>query len=368
ALAFAMRRDPTLSRMTAAISFVTVLMCVLIERLILFRWEIHLARHRDSSRRVLILGTDSVAAHLQTAILREPRLRSRVIGFLRTQPADPDEKITGESVLGAAGDLKKILDEQHVDQVILTDSSIGHPAMIEIILLCEKAMVTFNLVPDLLYVLTGSVDIQTIAGIPLLGVSRWPLDSLWNRLLKRAEDIVGALLGLLLASLPMLVIAGLIRRASPGPVLFRQERCGQNRRVFILYKFRTMEVDADTGRKPGWTVQNDPRCTGIGAILRRNNLDELPQLWNVLKGEMSLVGPRPERPVFVDQFKEDIERYMWRHVCKPGLTGWAQVNGLRGNTDIRERLKHDLYYLENWSLAFDFKILVKTLFARKNAY
>jgi lipopolysaccharide/colanic/teichoic acid biosynthesis glycosyltransferase len=160
----------------------------------------------------------------------------------------------------------------------------------------------------------------------------------------------------------------LIRRESPGPVFFRQIRCGESGRRFTIYKLRTMRVDAEEETGPVWTSENDPRRTRIGAFLRRHNLDELPQFWNVLKGEMSLVGPRPERPHFVEQFKEDISRYMWRHVSKPGMTGWAQVNGLRGNTSIRERIKYDLYYLENWSLAFDFKILLRTFFSRRNAY
>jgi len=164
------------------------------------------------------------------------------------------------------------------------------------------------------------------------------------------------------------VVALLIKRDSPGPILYRQERCGENGKPFVLFKFRTMRLDAEAATGPVWAVENDPRRTRIGAFLRRHNLDEIPQLWNVLKGEMSLVGPRPERPCFVEQFKEGITRYMWRHVSKPGITGWAQVNGLRGNTDLQERVKYDLYYLENWSLAFDFKIIVKTFFSRKNAY
>ena len=159
-----------------------------------------------------------------------------------------------------------------------------------------------------------------------------------------------------------------IKLSSPGPVFYAQERCGEKGRVFRIYKLRTMRVDAEAASGPVWTVENDPRRTAVGTFLREWNLDELPQFWNVLKGEMSIVGPRPERPHFVEQFREDIQRYMWRHVSKPGLTGWAQINGLRGNTDIGERIKYDLYYLENWSLSLDFKIIARTLFARKNAY
>jgi exopolysaccharide biosynthesis polyprenyl glycosylphosphotransferase len=209
---------------------------------------------------------------------------------------------------------------------------------------------------------------QSIDDIPLLGVSRWPLDHFWNRMIKRAEDIICSAAGIALLSPVVLFIALLIKRDSPGPVFFLQDRCGERGRIFKLYKFRTMYVNAEAYTGPVMAVENDPRRTRVGAFLRRYNFDELPQLWNVLKGEMSLVGPRPERPFFVEQFKEDINRYMWRHVSKPGITGWAQVNGLRGNTDIGERIKYDLYYLEHWSLAFDFKIMLKTVFSRENAY
>ena len=182
------------------------------------------------------------------------------------------------------------------------------------------------------------------------------------------EDIIGATVGLVL-SLPVIAVAAvLIKRSSPGPVFYRQERCGEGGGTFTLLKLRTMPVDAEAQTGPVWTVENDARRTRVGECLRSCNLDELPQFWNVLKGEMTLVGPRPERPHFVEQFKETIGNYMSRHAYKPGMTGWAQVNGLRGNTDLKERVKYDLYYLENWSLAFDFKILLKTAFARKNAY
>jgi exopolysaccharide biosynthesis polyprenyl glycosylphosphotransferase len=212
------------------------------------------------------------------------------------------------------------------------------------------------------------MDVQSLEDIPLLGISRWPLDRFWNRMLKRMEDVAGAVVGLVITAPIMAVAAVLIRMDSPGPVFYRQERCGEGGRLFGLYKLRTMQQDAESSSGPVFTVENDPRRTRVGAILRHWNIDELPQFWNVLNGDMSLVGPRPERPHFVEQFREEISRYMWRHVSKPGLTGWAQVNGLRGNTSIQERIKYDLYYLENWSLTFDFKILAKTLFARQNAY
>jgi exopolysaccharide biosynthesis polyprenyl glycosylphosphotransferase len=240
--------------------------------------------------------------------------------------------------------------------------------MMDILLLCERHLIAFNMVPDLFHVLTTSMDVQSLDDIPLLGLGRWPLDHFWNRALKRACDVAGAAVGLVVAAPVMLAAAAAIKRDSPGPIFYHQERCGEKGRTFRLHKLRTMAADAESRTGPVFAAEDDPRRTRVGGFLRRYNLDELPQLWNVLRGEMSLVGPRPERPHFVEQFKEEISRYMWRHVSKPGLTGWAQVNGLRGNTSIEERVKYDLYYLEHWSLAFDLKILLRTAFARENAY
>jgi len=369
ALAFAIRTEPPFSRVTVVLAFVTVGICILFERYLLFRWELFMARRRSKVSQVVIIGTNSIAARLRKTLRNEPRLGARVVAFFRSFPEAPvHPSISADEIKGGLGGIKEFIEKNHVDQIILADMAVGTERMIELILLCEQSLITFNLVPDLFHILTGSVDMQAIDDIPLLGVSRWPLDHFWNRTLKRAEDVIGALIGLLILSPFMLVLAFLIKRDSPGPVLFIQDRCGERGRVFNLIKFRTMRVDAEENTGPVWTVENDPRCTRIGAFLRRFNLDELPQLWNVIRGEMSLVGPRPERPFFVEQFKEDINRYMWRHVSKPGITGWAQVNGLRGNTDLTDRVKYDLYYLEHWSLAFDFKILLKTFLSRQNAY
>ena len=368
ALGFALRTEPLLSRLVFLVSLPCIFTLVVLERYLCFRLELHVARRAAVRNRVLIVGTDNVAARLARALAREPRLRSRVVGFVATLSPERHPDIPAADVKGALEDLERLIPAEKVDQIVVTDSNLGYGRLVDIVLLCERNMVTFNLVPDVFRILTARMDVQTIADVPLLGIGRWPLDFFWNRLLKRVEDVAGAVFGLTLAA-PVLVVAmALVRRSSPGPVFYRQERCGERGRTFVLYKLRTMREDAEAQSGPVWAVKDDPRRTRVGATLRRHNLDELPQLWNVLKGDMSLVGPRPERPHFVEQFKEDISGYMSRHVCKPGMTGWAQVNGLRGNTSIQERIKYDLYYLENWSIAFDFKILVKTLFSRENAY
>jgi exopolysaccharide biosynthesis polyprenyl glycosylphosphotransferase len=370
ALAFAIRPDdfPPFSRLTITLAAGFILFLVIIERWLLFRLEIHLARHGNNHKRILIIGTDLVAAHLKRGLESDPRLRSRVTGFIETGSAPTVPEISPDLIHGQLAQLDAILDTHPADQIILSDSTIGHQRILEIILAAERNMITFNMVPDIFRIMTGSMDMQTVDDIPLLGVSRWPLDTFWHQMLKRAEDVFGSLCGLIFLSPLFAVVALLIKRSSPGPVFYRQKRCGENGKEFTIYKFRTMRSDAEKETGPVWTVENDPRRTFFGAFLRRTNIDELPQLWNVLRGDMSLIGPRPERPHFVEKFKDDIDRYIWRHASKPGMTGWAQVNGLRGNTSIAERIKYDLYYLENWSLALDFKILIRTFSAQKNAY
>jgi len=367
-LAYAVKNEVDFSRLTISIAFLLMLILVPIERYVLYRIEWNLARHSPRRNRVLILGTDAVAARLKRTLMREPMLRAQVVGFLRTDKEPPHSEIPAAEILGDLDDLPKFVEGNEVDQVVLTNSKPGVERMIQVLLLCERHLINFNMVPDLFHLLTSSVDVQALDDIPLLGIAKWPLDFFWNRVLKRMEDIIGATIGLILAAPIIAVAAVLIKLDSPGRVFYVQERCGEKGRRFKLYKLRTMRSDAEAATGPVFTVPGDARRTRVGAFLRRHNLDELPQLWNVLKGEMSLVGPRPERPHFVEKFKTDIQHYMWRHVSKPGMTGWAQVHGLRGDTSIQERIKYDLYYLENWSLALDFKILIKTLFATENAY
>lgn len=368
-LAFLLRAATEFSRIATGLSLLTVTFLVLVERNILFQLERHWAKYQDIKKGVLIIGTGPTAERMRHTLDREHRLRARLEGFVALPEEDTTPEITEEQIIGDIDALPRLLQERDVDEVILTHpSGLGHERMVEMILLCERHLAHFQMVPDVFNVLTSAVDMQNIDGIPLIGVGKWPLDLFQNRILKRMEDIAGASLGLLLGAPVLLVSALLIRLTSRGPVLYRQTRCGEHGRAFTLFKLRTMRSDAEKESGPVWTSENDPRRTRVGQFLRSWNLDEIPQFWNVLCGEMSLVGPRPERPHFVEQFREDIGRYMWRHVSKPGMTGWAQVNGLRGNTSIQERIKYDLFYLEHWSLGLDLKILLKTLFARANAY
>ncbi len=367
-LAFSLQNTIDVSRIVIGIAFFPVTFLVLLERYILYRIEWNMARHSSNKSSVLILGTDSVAVHVKHTYKQEPMLRSQVAGFLRTSLDEPHPEVPLDLIWGSLDELATIIEKKQIDEIVLTDSRLPHDRIVQILLLCERNLITFKMVPDLFRIMTTSMDVQSLNDIPLLGISEWPLDNFWNRIVKRIEDVVGAIVGLI-ASAPVIAIAAIfVKRSSPGPIFYRQDRCGEGGRVFTLYKLRTMPTNAEAESGPVWATKDDSRRTPIGAFLRSWNLDELPQFWNVLRGDMSMVGPRPERPHFVERFKEDIGRYMWRHMSKPGLTGWAQVNGLRGDTDLKERIKYDLFYLENWSLAFDFKILIKTMIARHNAY
>ena len=367
-LAFALQNEREVSRMVIALAAVTITFLLLLERYILFRIEWNLARHRPGRNRVLILGTDSVAAHLRRTLRREHMLRSEIVGFLETDQSQPDPEIPEDLLIGAMENIETIVEETKPDQIIITGASIERHRLFDVVLLCERHLIEFGMVPDLFRLMTASMDVQALDDIPLLRLRHWPLENFWNRALKRGEDLFGALIFLVVAAPVIAIAAVMIKLTSPGPVFYSQERCGEKGARFKLHKLRTMRIDAEKETGPVFAHEDDDRRTPVGGLFRKYNIDELPQLWNVLRGDMSLVGPRPERPHFVEQFKTDVARYMWRHVSKPGMSGWAQVNGLRGDTSIEDRVKYDLYYLENWSLAFDFKILLKTLIARQNAY
>lgn len=318
--------------------------------------------------RVLLIGCGAGGPRLAHGLNSNPRLGYSVVGYLTEDGLPRQEMPERLPLLGGIGDLEHCLDEHAVDEVVVAELPQDRSILAGVIMLCERNMVLFKMVPDLFDILTSSVEITGVDGVPLIGLPENPLDRPWNRLLKRAEDLViGSMLLILTA--PLLILAACwIRLDSKGPIFYKQLRCGRGGEPFQFFKLRTMRQGAELESGPVWAVPDDPRCTYPGKWLRRLNIDELPQLINVLRGEMSLVGPRPERPFFVEQFRCDLLRYMSRHRATPGMTGWAQVNGLRGQTSIEERLKYDLYYLEHWSLLFDLKILLLTILAHKNAY
>jgi exopolysaccharide biosynthesis polyprenyl glycosylphosphotransferase len=321
--------------------------------------------------RVLIVGTGDVAQMILQKIQWSPWLAYEIVGLVAKNGNGnhAPENILGAPTLGLTDDLPRLIDEHRINEVIIALPEATHQETLSIIALCDRSTISVKVFPDLFQFIAGQVGIDDLGGLPLLSVRDVALRG-WKLTVKRGVDIIGSGMGLVLLSPLMLLVALLIKLESPGPVFYVQERMGLDARSFPMLKFRSMRQDAEQNG-PGWTRPNDPRRTRLGALMRRLNIDELPQFINVLIGDMSMVGPRAERPVYVDQFKKSIPRYMDRHREKAGITGWAQVNGLRGDTSITERTKYDLWYIENWSLLLDFKILIRTVmqfFGDRNAY
>lgn len=277
----------------------------------------------------------------------------------------------GVKVLGTLGNLEIILPENKLDEIAITLPLKDYDNLEEIVHICEKSGVHTKFIPDYNSMIPSKPYTEDLMGLPVINIRYVPLTNTGNIIIKRMIDIIGSLAGIIITSPIMLISAIAVKCSGSGPVIFQQERVGLHNRSFQMYKFRSMEQQPPTEEKKAWTVKNDPRVTRVGRFLRRTSLDELPQLFNILKGDMSLVGPRPERPLFVEKFREEIPRYMVKHQVRPGLTGWAQVNGLRGDTSIKKRIEYDIYYIENWTLGFDIKIIFMTFFTgfvNKNAY
>lgn len=321
--------------------------------------------------RILVMGANRSARQIIRRINKSYRNRYEVVGVLTGGKSHGEKHFEQAPIVGTLEDVFKKMPHLNADEVILTVPDFPDEKLTELFLKCENEMISFLKIPDLFGIFTSGVDIHYIDNVPLIGIKKSPLDKFTNRLLKRSFDLAASISGVILLSPVYAVIAVLVKITDGGPILYRQDRTGMDGRSFFMYKFRTMRVNAESASGPVWAVANDQRVTAFGKFLRRFNLDELPQLFNVLHGEMSIVGPRPERPHFVGKFRDQVPRYMARHKIKSGITGWAQVNGFRGNTSIAERTKYDLYYYENWSLFLDIKIILLTLFSPKgfqNAY
>lgn len=321
-------------------------------------------------KNVLLVGYSRAAEEYIDRVVANPQWGLKIRGIL-------DDKIEagttykGVKVLGRIENLMIILPENHLDEIAITLSLTEYHRLESIVALCEKSGVHTKFIPDYNNIIPTKPYTEDILGLPVINIRYVPLSGAFPAAVKRLCDIVGSLLCIVIFSPVMLAAAIAVKVTSPGPVIFKQERVGLHNRRFMMYKFRSMVVQDFSSEKKKWTTRDDPRVTKVGRFLRKTSIDELPQLFNVLKGEMSLVGPRPERPYFVEKFQEEIPRYMIKHQVRPGMTGWAQVNGLRGDTSIRKRIDYDLYYIENWTLGLDFKILFLTVFrgfVNKNAY
>ena len=331
----------------------------------LFRWGISagLARIRRSGRnlqRVLVIGAGELGRQVVERLEAHTEFGFSVVGFLDDDPGRQQRKIQGVSVLGATDELESVVAKYGVDQVMIALPLAAHYRTVQLVRRAGQLLVDIKVVPDVLQYYVMRAGIEDLDGLPLINLTQIPLQG-WNQIVKRGFDITGSVALLLATSWLFPIIAWLIKHEDGGPVFFSQVRTGLDGRSFRLFKFRSMRADAEGEGEAHWTRTRDSRVTGIGEVLRRTNLDELPQLYNVLRGDMSLVGPRPEQPKFAERFRSRYPAYNVRHRVRAGLTGWAQVNGLRGDTSIRQRIVHDLYYIENWSLGLDMRILWRTL-------
>ena len=307
-----------------------------------------------NQKHILMIGESQMAEQYMDRLRENPKWGYQVFAHLKDE-----EK------------LERILEGNELDEVVIALRAEDYGKLERIVDVCEKAGVHTKMIPDFGNVISTRPYIEDVQGIPVIHVRRVPLNIMRNRAAKRAVDLIGATVAIILFSPVMLLTVLVVALTEEGSVIYRQERVGLHNQVFYMYKFRSMIMQDEEKEKAEWSTRNDPRITPVGKLIRRTSIDELPQLFNVLKGEMSLVGPRPERPQFVQKFRDEIPRYMVKHQVRPGLTGWAQVNGYRGNTSIRKRIDYDLYYIENWSVGLDVKIILLTFFKgfiNKNAY
>lgn len=298
-----------------------------------------------NQKHILMIGESQMAEQYMDRLRENPKWGYQVFAHLKDE-----EK------------LERILEGNELDEVVIALRAEDYGKLERIVDVCEKAGVHTKMIPDFGNVISTRPYIEDVQGIPVIHVRRVPLNIMRNRAAKRAVDLIGATVAIILFSPVMLLTVLVVALTEEGSVIYRQERVGLHNQVFYMYKFRSMVMQDEEKEKAEWSTRNDPRITPVGKLIRRTSIDELPQLFNVLKGEMSLVGPRPERPQFVQKFRDEIPRYMVKHQVRPGMTGWAQINGYRGNTSIEKRIEYDLYYIENWTMVFDMKILILTIF------
>ncbi len=358
------------SRLVFALIWIISIFSISFGRFLLIELEKSIYRKGKSLRDAIIVGATPTANTVYRTVQGHPNLGYHVVGYFADQPGGSGTPLSAASHLGRFDEVAAYVRQHSVDLALIALTYEEHPRLYEMVRDSEGLNVEFMMVPDLLEMMTSRVRLKEIEGIPFLRIKDIPMTT-WHRITKRIFDIVVSFIVLVVASPLILAGALLIKLTSKGPVFYRQDRVGLDGQTFQVMKLRTMRVGAESRSGPVWAQKDDPRVTGVGRFLRRFSIDELPQLINVLKGEMSIVGPRPERPHFVEQFKGQIPKYLERHRVKTGITGWAQVNGLRGNTPIDERTKYDVYYVENWSLVFDIKIILKTIkevFLAKEAY
>ncbi len=358
------------SRSIIAIFFFVNVFLTTLAHGLLRRFLRYIRKKGYNIKHILLVGYSRAAEAYISRILENPQWGYDVTGVL-DDFVPVNTSYHGVKVIGKIEQLGTFLENGSYDEITITLPLDDYDRLEDLVAQCEKSGVHTKFIPDYSSLFPSNPYTEDVQGIPVINIRYVPLSNSFNRIAKRAVDIVGSLLAIILFSPVMIIAAIAVKSTSKGPLIYKQERIGLNGAPFMMYKFRTMKVQTEAEEKKGWTTKNDPRVTEVGAILRKLSIDEMPQFFNVLVGKMSLVGPRPERPQFVEKFKEQIPRYMVKHQVRPGITGWAQINGYRGDTSIRKRIDYDIYYIENWSMAFDFKIILGTLrhgFVNKNAY
>ena len=369
AITLALALQPSISRVYVALNGVCTLLLLLGWRKVLGLVLRRPALNAGLRQRTLFIGWSEDAGKFLEALGKGATHAYDVVGWLDLgQKLSHSAQESSPKRLGDTTYLEQIIARENVDMVILADMNGPRDSVVEIANLCEREMVSFKVIPSCFQIFSSGLHLEMIAGTPILGVDRLPLDSSLNLALKRVFDIVGGLAGLVVFSPVIAFFCAMVRHESRGPVFYRQRRTGLDGQPFEILKIRSMQLDAEANGKVGWSTQQDPRRLRVGSFMRKWNIDELPQFWNVIKGEMSLVGPRPERPELIHSFKHEIPHYNARHHARPGMTGWAQIKGLRGDTDLCARIRCDLWYLENWNLALDLQIMLLTFFKRKNAF
>ena len=335
------------------------------------RYILRLMRAKGyNQKHILLIGHSRAAESYIDRVLANPEWGYNIRGILDDN-MERGFEYKGIKVIGTIENLELILEMNVLDEIAITLSIKEYERLERIVNDCERSGVHTKFIPDYNHVVPTVPHIEDLQGLPIINIRYVPLTLLHRALSKRIVDIIGSLVGIILFSPIMFIVAVLIKLTDKGPIIFAQERVGLHNKPFRMYKFRSMAVEPPQKEAKKWTTKNDPRVTAIGRFIRKTSLDELPQFFNIFIGDMSLVGPRPERPFYVEKFRDEIPHYMIKHQVRPGLTGWAQVNGYRGDTSIEKRIDHDLYYIENWSMGFDFKILFLTVFKgfiNKNAY
>lgn len=350
-------RDYSYSRLITVMGMGFACVLISVERMIIVSVEGALLARGIGTSRLLVVGTGSGFKNIADKMSSNPHKGYHLIGYVEENPGKTLKDIP---LLGTIDELEQVLVVQNIDVVVLVLDAAHHADVQDMVDLCDKRNVSCYLSPDTVGMIVGPRNYDDICGVPLIRVKGLRIKGI-NAFIKRAMDVVLTLIILIMVLPVILVISILIRIDSPGPIFYMQKRVGMDGRIFWMFKYRSMKTEAESGNGPAWSMTEDPRITRLGYYLRKFSIDEVPQLFNVLKGDMSLVGPRPERPYFVEQFEKGVPRYMERHKVKSGMTGWAQANGLRGDTSITERVQYDLYYIENWSIWFDIKIIILTI-------